>query len=120
MGGENGDKTVAFAHALTGPYVNGTLVATHNASGSSCYNAVHIAHLDLSNGTIFFACTYTSMWSNNKTLGANLWSTVSIPQPTEIDHSNTPIYTMHLCPFGCTHVLFRIYDRSTLTPVFNI
>ena len=50
-------------------------MATHNASGSSCYNGLHMPHLDLSNGTIFFACTYTAMWSNNKSLGANLWST---------------------------------------------
>ena len=51
------------------------VVSTHNASGSSCYNALHMPHLDLSNGTIFYACTYTSMWSNNRTLGPNLWST---------------------------------------------
>ena len=74
-GSKNVDKAVAFSHALRGPYVNGTFVASHNSTGSSCYNLVHLAHLDLSNGTIFFACTYTSMWSNNKTLGPNLWST---------------------------------------------
>jgi hypothetical protein len=71
--GEN--LSIAFSHSLTGPYVNGSVVATHHASGSSCYNAVHMPHLDLSNGTIFFACTYTAMWSNNQTLGPNLWST---------------------------------------------
>lgn len=38
-----GDKTVAFSHNLHGPYVNGSVVATHNASGSSCYNAVRFS-----------------------------------------------------------------------------
>ena len=67
-------KTVSFSHSLRGPYVNGTVVATHNSTGSSCYNTMHLAPFDLSNGTIFFACTLTSMWSNNQTLGPNLWS----------------------------------------------
>lgn len=40
-----GDKTVAFSHNLRGPYVNGTVVATHHVSGSSCYNAVRLQSL---------------------------------------------------------------------------
>jgi hypothetical protein len=37
-------KSVAFSDSLRGPYVNGTVVATHNVSGASCYNAVSNAH----------------------------------------------------------------------------
>jgi hypothetical protein len=61
--GGNG-SFVAFGEAFTGPWVNGSWVSSHNASGASCYNALHLPHMDLLGGRlVHFACTYTAMWS---------------------------------------------------------
>jgi hypothetical protein len=65
LGAGNG-LFVGFSHSLHGPWANGTRVANHDASGSSCYNPLHMPHLDQDGGRIItFACTYTAMWSNS-------------------------------------------------------
>eukprot|EP00658_Telonema_sp_P-2_P044824 TRINITY_DN3272_c0_g2_i1.p1 TRINITY_DN3272_c0_g2~~TRINITY_DN3272_c0_g2_i1.p1 ORF type:complete len:499 (+),score=66.94 TRINITY_DN3272_c0_g2_i1:80-1576(+) len=64
---DGGDNAVylGFATQLVGPFVNATMVASHRSTGSSCYNAAHLPHMDSSDGrVIYFACTYTAMWSN--------------------------------------------------------
>lgn len=68
---------MAFADQIEGPWVNATMVASHQQTGSSCYNGAHLPHMDLDGGrVVHLACTYTAMWSNG---GAgqpgNSWST---------------------------------------------
>lgn len=66
VGAGDGDAMyVGFSQTLQGPWEYATIVASHNTSGSSCYNPVHLPHMDLEQGRVIsFACTYTAMWSN--------------------------------------------------------
>ena len=64
-----GDKTVAFSRNLRGPYVNGTVVATHNASGSSCYNAVRLESLLLL--LVLFVWLHLPTTAYSRTAGAH-------------------------------------------------
>ncbi len=74
LGAGDGGLYVAFSHSLEGPWENGTLVATHAGSGSSCYNPLHLPHMDVDGGRVIsFACTYTAMWSN--TIQPSEWTT---------------------------------------------
>jgi len=66
--------TIAWSHDLLGPYVNATEIIAHNASGASCYNGLHMPHMDMEGGrVVHVACTYTAMWSNTDK-DPNLWS----------------------------------------------
>jgi len=65
--------TIAWSDSLLGPYVNATVILDHGRTGMSCYNGLHLPHMD-QDQFVTVACTFTAMWSNtNRT--PNLWST---------------------------------------------
>jgi len=73
--GAPGDVFVAFSNELNGPWRNGTSVASHQNSNSSCYNPLHLTHFDLEGGRIIhIACTFTAMWSSGPN-APNVWTT---------------------------------------------
>ena len=50
---------------IVGPWDKCTVVATHDWTGSSCYNPLQLAWLDEDEGkVVYFACTWTSMSSS--------------------------------------------------------
>eukprot|EP00937_MAST-01D_sp_MAST-1D-sp2_P001444 g1444.t1 len=52
------------AAAVTGPWTRCAVVATHNVTGTSCYNPLQLPWLDEGGGrAIYLACTWTSMAS---------------------------------------------------------
>jgi len=69
--GGAGDGTSRFgeiylceAPSLTGPWTECATVATHNRTGTSCYNPQQLPWLDEDGGRVLhFACTWTSMTS---------------------------------------------------------
>jgi len=66
--------TLAWGDSLAGPFVNGSVISTHEKSGSSCYNPLQMPHMDLENGrVIFVTCTFTAMWTNTNH-NPDLWS----------------------------------------------
>ena len=52
------------AAAVTGPWTRCAVVATHNVTGTSCYNPLQLPWLDEGGGrAVYLACTWTSMTS---------------------------------------------------------
>lgn len=76
-GGMHGGIYLAVGPRVTGPWSKGVLVASHNTSGTSCYNQVLLPHLFRDNGRyIQFACTFTAMWSDtDNEFSDSSWST---------------------------------------------
>lgn len=69
---------VALAGSLYGPWdgPNASWVGNHSKSGSSCYNSVHLPHMDAEGGAVVhFACTYTAMWSETLHTRPSSWTT---------------------------------------------
>ena len=50
---------------LKGPWRECTTIATHNVTGTSCYNPLQLPWLDEGGGkSVYFACTFTAMTSS--------------------------------------------------------
>ena len=51
--------------SLTGPWTYVTPVLSHDVTGASCYNPLHMPWMDEEGGRfIYVACSYTAMWSD--------------------------------------------------------
>jgi hypothetical protein len=74
-GGSDG-LYIGYGESIIGPWEGWQWVLSHNVSGMSCYNQLILPHMNVDGGrVIYFACTFTAMWSESEKTDNATWTT---------------------------------------------
>eukprot|EP00483_Globobulimina_turgida_P012106 UN12128 len=60
---------------MNGPWLIGYLVSMQNSTDMSCYNPLQLPFLSSNDKIIYFACTFTAMWTAKHATTNQDWNT---------------------------------------------